>query len=45
MSLGVVVVTLGVVVVTLGVVVVTLGVVVVRAESGKKQPTWHKNVT
>ena len=44
-SLGVVVVTLGVVVVTLGVVVVTLGVVVVRAESGKKQPMWHENVT
>ena len=43
--MGVVVVTLGVVVVTLGVVVVTLGVVVVRAESGKKQLTWHENVT
>ena len=38
-------VSLGVVVVTLGVVVVTLGVVVVRAESGKKQLTWHENVT
>ena len=31
--------------VSLGVVVVTLGVVVVRAESGKKQLTWHENVT
>ena len=31
--------------VSLGVVVVTLGVVVVRAESGKKQPMWHENVT
>ena len=39
------VVSLGVVVVMLGVVVVTLGVVVVRAESGKKQPMWHENVT
>ena len=32
-------------VVSLGVVVVLLGVVVVRAESGKKQPMWHENVT
>ena len=31
--------------VSLGVVVVTLGVVVVRAESGKKQLTWHENIT
>ena len=38
-------VSLGVVVVSLGVVVVSLGVVVVRAESGKKQLTLHKNVT
>ena len=31
--------------VLLGVVVVTLGVVVARAESGKKQPMWHENIT